>query len=167
MCIDVAYDLTNRLASLFVSSGQVVQGDIHLHARSVPQVCFTLVQPPASLLASLSERCIGRLCQVLQGMGPIQNLHSSGGQVALRQIPNPIGAIVYCRNLLCVLDSPPNQFHFQCRRKGLFVAKNRSVPMTSQLEAILTPSDLLTWPSQSSFMRLTFCQLVLANSYLL
>jgi hypothetical protein len=122
MAIDVTYDLTNRLASLFVSPGQVVQGDIHLHALSVPQIGFSLVQPCAGCFASLSERCIGRLGQVLQGMGPIQNLYSSGGQVALHQIPNPIGSIVYRRNLACILDSPPSQFHFQGRGKGLFVA---------------------------------------------
>jgi hypothetical protein len=122
MPIDVAYDLTNRLASLFVSPGQVVQSDIYLHALSFPQICFSLVQPGVGCFASLSERCVGRLGQVLQGMGPIQDLHSSGRQVALHQIPNPIGSIVYRRNLVCLLDSPPSQFHFQGRGKGLFVA---------------------------------------------
>jgi hypothetical protein len=122
MSIDAVYDLTNRLASLFVSPGQVVQGDLHLHTLSVPQICFSLVQPGAGFFASLSERCVGGLGQVLQGMGPIQNLHSSGGQVALHQIPNPIGSVVYRRNLAGILDSPPSQFHFQGRCKSLFVA---------------------------------------------
>jgi hypothetical protein len=60
MPIDIADNLTNRLASLFVSPGQLVQGDIHLHALSVPQICFLLVQPRAGF-ASLSERSVGGL----------------------------------------------------------------------------------------------------------
>jgi hypothetical protein len=62
----------------------------------------------------------------------------------VNQIPNPIGSIIYGRNLGCILDPPASQFNFQRRRKGLFVPENRSVTVASQLEAILTPSYSLT-----------------------
>ena len=71
MAIDIAYHLTNGLASLLVSPRQVEQGVAHLHPLTVPQFCLSLVQPGAGFFASLSEGCVGGFGQVLQGMGPI------------------------------------------------------------------------------------------------
>jgi hypothetical protein len=121
MLVNIAFHLTDRFAPLSMSPWQLVQGNIHLHAFSVPQLCLSLGQPSAGLVAPFSESRVASFGQVLHGVGPIQDLDSPGGQVAVNQIPNPLSPIIHGRNPVCGLDPPPSQFDFQGRREGLFI----------------------------------------------